>query len=350
MAANRTPMLSFGEQRRVVTPPTSGVQIVRVDDTGAGSGEREVEMAVATELQGRVGVVALVVGHGVRVRIQNATQGAAAVTFCDTMRELRSTVGGGSVSVILTQLSDAEGVRTLPVVQEIVRQHPMVTLLIYAALSPADIRDAITLVGVARRAGIVLRGVDDVGLALRSAIEQAQAHSVEAQIERVLMRYIPPSLARFAEYCAREARRHLTVEEAAEAARMPRRTLERRLKQAGLPTAHLLIVWCRLLHAGWALAALDKPIKRIVRDMQFSSAQTLYYIFKHYTGWTPTVVRTTEGLPFLLKAFEAELAKGGQSGSATNGAAGAAQRVSDCQPNVATMPFDRATPRRDRQS
>ena len=56
MAANRTPMLSFGEQRRVVTPPTSGVQIVRVDDTAAGSGEREVARTVATELRGRVAV------------------------------------------------------------------------------------------------------------------------------------------------------------------------------------------------------------------------------------------------------------------------------------------------------
>lgn len=308
MAANRTPMLSFGEQRRVVTPLTTGVQLFRVDDTGLGSGEREVEMAVTTELRGRVGVVALVVGHGERVRIQNAAQGIAAVTFCDTARDLRRLTDTGEVSVIVAQLSDVEGARTVGVVEEIVKRHPMATLLIYAALAPADVREAFGLVGVARAAGIVLRGVDDLGAALRSAIEQAEAHSVEAEIERVMMRYMPAPLARFAAYCAREAKRHLTVEEAAAAGGMPRRTLERKLNRAQLPTAHLLIVWCRLLHAAWALAVLERPIKQIVREMQFSSAQTLYYVFKHYTGKTPTAVRDAGGFPFLLTMFAETLA------------------------------------------
>lgn len=85
---------------------------------------------------------------------------------------------------------------------------------------------------------------------------------------------------------------------------MPRRTLERRLQEAHLPTAHLIITWCRLLYAGWALGVLKYPVKRVIQELGFSSAQTLYYLFKHYAGVTPRESREAEGFHFLLRQFD----------------------------------------------
>ncbi|MBX6333303.1 MAG: hypothetical protein IRY91_15765 [Gemmatimonadaceae bacterium] len=64
-----------------------------------------------------------------------------------------------------------------------------------------------------------------------------------------------------------------------------------------------------MLHAAWAVAALERPIRHIVRELQVSSAQSLYYVFKRYAERTPAAVRASGGFPFVLNTFEAELAR-----------------------------------------
>jgi AraC-like DNA-binding protein len=88
---------------------------------------------------------------------------------------------------------------------------------------------------------------------------------------------------------------------------VPRRTLERSLLQARLPSARQLLGWCTALHAAWWLDVQGWPAKQVVAEMGFSHKSAIVRALRRSFGCTMRSLRETGGFQELLHRFELTL-------------------------------------------
>src|SRR5690606_5059328 len=75
------------------------------------------------------------------------------------------------------------------------------------------------------------------------------------------------------------------------------------LKRAGLPSAGHLLIWVRLLQAGYWLEEPGRSAESVSRQLEYSSGAAFRRALRHYVGATPTEVIQGGGLVFVLRRF-----------------------------------------------
>lgn len=251
-------------------------------------------------------VAVLVRELAARARIQDALRGYAAVRTCDQQDELIALVTEGLVGVVVVDVRDRAGNPTLAMVRTIRDGFPSVPVVAYCALTPDSSRDILELA----RAGVndlILRGVDDVGVALRSVMTTAQEHCGARHVLETIGPLVPQSVVPFLRYSLEHARQAVTVADAAAALGVHRKTLVDRLAAAGLPTPSNMIAWCRLTLAAQMLEDPARSVEQIALLLDFSSATSLRNMLKRYTGLSPREVRENGGLRCVLHVFRQAL-------------------------------------------
>ena len=251
-------------------------------------------------------VAALVRDPTGAARLTEALRGEAHVRGCDSEEELVTLVASGLASVIVVDLRDRRGTPTLGAVRLIREQFPSVPVIAYCALTPDVSRDILELA----RAGVndlVLRGVDDVGVALRAAIAAAQDHCGAREVLTLVEPLVPPTVLHFIRFCLENGRRTLTVEEVARALGVHRRTLVERHSAAGLPSPSAMIQWCRLLIAARLLEDVGRAVEHVALLLDYPSGTALRNMLKRYTGLRPAEVRENGGMRCVLHIFRMAL-------------------------------------------
>jgi transcriptional regulator GlxA family with amidase domain len=99
------------------------------------------------------------------------------------------------------------------------------------------------------------------------------------------------------------------VPDVVEGAGSHRRTLDSRLRRAGLPTAERILGWCRVLHAAWRLDRSEDSVERVALAIGLTSASALRNYYRRYAGVPPTEVRAHGGFALLLDHFRAEFSR-----------------------------------------
>jgi AraC-like DNA-binding protein len=261
-------------------------------------------------------VAVLVREMAARARIQDALRGYAAVRTCDQQDELIALVTEGLVGVVVVDVRDRTGAPTIAMVRTIRDGFPSVPVVAYCALTPDSSRDILALA----RAGVndlILRGVDDVGVALRSVIATAQEHCGAKHVLETIAPLVPPSVVPFLRYSLEHARQAVTVADAASALGVHRKTLVDRLATAGLPTPSAMIAWCRLTLAAQMLEDPARSVEQIALLLDFSSGASLRNMLKRYTGLSPREVRENGGLRCVLHVFRQALGPPTRSAAAS---------------------------------
>jgi AraC-like DNA-binding protein len=252
-------------------------------------------------------VGALVGEQTARARLAEALRHQAAVRFCDRQGELLTLVEHGLASLAIVDMRDRDGISTLSTVRQIRDQFPSVPVVLYCVLSPDSSRDVLDFA----RAGVndlVLRGVDDLRLTLRSAVQTALDHcSAKAMLEEIEP-LVPANLLPILRYCLENGRRNLKVEGVAVALSVHRKTLRDRLNAAGFPSPSSLISWCRLLVAARMLEDRGRSVEQVALLLDFPSGTSLRNMMKRYTGLVSSEVRENGGVRCVLHVFKRELA------------------------------------------
>jgi AraC-like DNA-binding protein len=237
-----------------------------------------------------------------RARIHDALRGHAAVRLCENQEELLTLVAEGLAAIVVVDLRDRSGASTLPAVHAIREGFPSVPVIGYVHVGTGASRDIIALA----RAGVndlILRGIDDVGSAMRSAITSAQDQSAARDVLAMLEPVVPRSLTPFVAFCLEQARRAITVPEAAAALGVHRKTLVDRLAAAGFPTPSAMIAWCRLITAARLLEDPGRTVEQVALLLDFPSGASLRNMLKRYTGLAPGEVRENGGMRCVIHAF-----------------------------------------------
>lgn len=129
-----------------------------------------------------------------------------------------------------------------------------------------------------------------------AAILSTAGHRVNARrmIEK-LDPILPPQARRLFEYLLEKGEEQLTIEQAAAAVGVARRTLEKRLARLGYPAPETLIGWCRLLLAAHLLEEQGRTFDEVALELSFPSGMALRSMLKRYTGVSGREARTGEG-------------------------------------------------------
>jgi AraC-like DNA-binding protein len=80
--------------------------------------------------------------------------------------------------------------------------------------------------------------------------------------------------------------------------------LSERLKACCLPSAGHLLIWARLLHAGFWLEEPGRTGESVSRQLEYSSGAAFRRVLKLYTGATPGEVIEGGGLHFVMARFQ----------------------------------------------
>lgn len=185
--------------------------------------------------------------------------------------------------------------------QEIRRQFPGLGLILLAHRH----RDPVALFRLGR-AGIqnlVLVAVDEVEGGVGRAVARAGTRSATSLVTRVLSPYLPRRELWAVRIAMDGIHNCWSAEEYAEEVGLSRPFLSECFKELGLPSAGHLLLWTRLLHAGFWLTDPGRTAESVSRQLEYSSGAAFRRALKHYTGATPTEVKEGGGFVFVLNHF-----------------------------------------------
>lgn len=249
-----------------------------------------------------VPVVALVLDREARARVRTALRSVVEPTFCEHVHEVAARLRETPVALVIVEFRDRAGLSTAPLAQAIRRGFPSIPIVAYGALAGAAPADILEL-GKAGVDQLIIRGFNDYELAFRTALTSATGRCTTDAVMRTLAPELPPSVQPLFGYCLDHAGEALTVADVARALDVHNKSLATRLRQVGLPSANLVISWCRLFRAAHLLEDPKRSVEQVALTLGYPSGTALRNMLKRYLGLRPSEVRQNGGLACALHEF-----------------------------------------------
>ena len=205
-------------------------------------------------------------------------------------------------TAVIVGARDASGVPTDAAIQRIRYGFPRLTVVGYIRGRVGCSSQVLALANAGVHE-LVLEGVDDVGVALRSALHSAARQSIVAEVQRTIQGHVPPSVWPFVRYCLGHLDEPLTVPSIASALGVHRKTLVNWMRAARCPPPREMATWCRLLVAAWMLQEPSRVIEQVALDLEFPSGNGFRNVLRRYAGLSPSEARTPEGLSAVVARF-----------------------------------------------
>jgi AraC-like DNA-binding protein len=247
-------------------------------------------------------LAALICDPETRAHLRQSLAGANRLEFCCRGADLLGIVVRHPARMILTDLWDASGASMAPTVRRLHTEFRTTPILACCSLTPSTSRELLAMMH-AGISGILIRGLDDVGTALRSALECADDRCVTETVTDAVAPLIPAEGRMVVEYCIEHARAAPTVAEIASAIGVHRKTLVNWMTQARLPTPRAVTAWCRLLLATRLLEDPGRSVESVALELGFGSGTELRNMLRRYTGLRPADVRGHDGFQHVLELF-----------------------------------------------
>ena len=252
-------------------------------------------------------VAVMVVGSAVQDLAREQIGEMAGIRFCVTRDSLVRLASEAGIDAVIADVRDAAGASVMPAFAEIHRHTPRLPLILFCLPTPQALRDLPSFIAVTPGLNLVLRNCEHLGLALRPILRAARVPGAGETLARHLVPLVPGPFRPFLLVSALKASPGLTVGTAAVWSCVPRRTLERSLHRARLPSASVLLGSCTALHAAWWLDVQGWPAKQVVTDMGFPHASSIVRLLRRYFGCTMGSLRDVGGFQELLRRFELTL-------------------------------------------
>lgn len=214
------------------------------------------------------------------------------------------------VSCVVTELRDADGVRVDATLRRIHERFPALPVLVSMPFDPDAMREVVDIVARIGPIRLVIRPFEDLASAMLQAAAVAPEEPATRALLALLGRYATRSLQRVIEVVSEVPHTAPSVTEVCRRAHLPRRTINDRLRRAGLPTLERLLGWSRVLHALWRIDGGHSKVDAVSVQLGFNSGSALRHMVKRYTGLAPSQIHAVGGFDYALPLLEAELASG----------------------------------------
>ena len=235
-------------------------------------------------------------------RVSAGVGGDCAIRRCDSIDDFFATLDREDVVLAVIDAADAEGRPTAPSIAAIRRRFPHVPVLAYCAF-PATTSSAVAEAVRAGVTGLVFRGVDDTTHTMREAIRSARQGAVTRRIYDEISRLLPAPLLPLLRYAISCAAVDPSVEDAAAALGVDRKTLFNRLRDVGSVSPREFINWIRLAIGVGMLEDQRRTAERVALDLGFASGTAFRNMLERYTKTTCSEIRAEGGFDRVLAQF-----------------------------------------------
>lgn len=150
---------------------------------------------------------------------------------------------------------------------------------------------------------VLLLDVDGVDRFLVRSVGRALERGVTSLVTRAVSAYLPVRELEAVRAALDGVHRRWSAEEFAGHVGLTRPFLSECFKEWGLPSVGRLLLWTRLLHAGYWLPDPGRTGESVSRQLEYSNGSAFRRALRNRTGATPTEVVEAGGFPFVLRHF-----------------------------------------------
>lgn len=236
-------------------------------------------------------------------RLRAAIHGRYPVSPCDGWDAVRRLCEAEPVSLAVLDLY-ADRSMDLDPVRQLRRLYPRLVTVAYISIGPDRIRDVFDA-GRAGLDGLIIAGRDDSPAELWAILEQAETRSVASGL-RTALAGCDPTVRDAVLVAVTRAHDNLSGDGLAELLSIPRRSLTKRLTQAGFPPPPRLLTWGRLIVAAQMLDDLHRSADAVSAALQFPSGSAFRNTCQRYVRATPTELRQRGGPEYVIGLLLAE--------------------------------------------
>lgn len=254
-------------------------------------------------------VVALVREAEDQARIRGALRGRGALLPCSSPNEVLAVLAdqAGALAVVVSAYGPAVD-EAVALTRALRARHPTVPVLVYYEPRYSDARRLLEFFQAGAAEIVQSDREEELRHVFAGVLASAGQRVASRQVINTLDPLLPPEARRLIEFLLEAADEPLTIEEAAMAIGLKRRTLEKRLSQLGYPAPETLIGWCRLLLAAHLLEDQRRTFDEVALELEFPSGMALRSMLKRYTGVSGRVARRGNGpLALVLTQLRAKL-------------------------------------------
>jgi AraC-like DNA-binding protein len=140
-------------------------------------------------------------------------------------------------------------------------------------------------------------------LLVRSALTAAVTRHRGDRVWGAIAPDTPPRVRPLVAYGLKNSHQHLSVDVAARALGLHRKTLAERCAVAGAPPPQQVLGWCRLLAAAILLEEDGRAVDHVAFELGFASGAAFRNMLKRYTGLNPGELRARGTVTELARQF-----------------------------------------------
>lgn len=223
-----------------------------------------------------------------------------------TVPELLTTIRESDVAIVVVDVVDAEGRSMSSAVEAMRGLQSDLPILGYCRASPT-VSSAIPDFVRSGATGLLFRGIDDVGIALRGVFRSARRSVIEARIYREVALSLPGGARPLLRYAIARSGEDASVADAAQSLGVDRKTLLNRLDECGQIGPREFINWIRLALAVGLLEQGGRSAEQVALEVGFPSGTSFRNMLVRYAGKRPSELCESGGLSTMLTLFRARL-------------------------------------------
>jgi AraC-like DNA-binding protein len=246
----------------------------------------------------RIGVLA---GGGNRDDISRQLREVGAVTWFERSEALVGRAAEGGFDAVVTDLRDGNGHSVAPVIVDLAAQRPTLPVLIYARITRATIDELLGVLAVGLRTEYAVRPFAHLAPILRYMLSPSFRPGAAPLLLHHVMPHVPASLSVFIALAILSAPARRSIDEIARWSGASLRTVERRLRREGWPTAHVVLRSFTAIDAVWLMTEYRWAARRVAQVRGFSHPSSVTRLLARYAGTSPATLLEDGGFPAALE-------------------------------------------------
>jgi hypothetical protein len=255
----------------------------------------------------RIGVLP---GGGGRVDVSRQLGAVGVVEWFEHAEALTARVREGALHAVVTGLRDERGRSIAATLVELAAFRPTLPVVLHARISRPALEELCAVYAPGLRMECAIRPFGRLEPVLRHMLSQEYRPGVAPLLLQHFMPRMPEAVALFVALAILTAPARHSVEELATWSGVTPRTIDRRLRRAGMALPHVVVQSFAALDAIWLMTEYGWSAQRVQQVRAFPHASRVTRLLASYAGTRPSTLMEDGGFTAALEHVTRELLPG----------------------------------------
>jgi hypothetical protein len=244
--------------------------------------------------------IGVLTGWGARDEVSRQLSAFGSIVWCARSDVLADRAANGAFDVVVTELRDENGRSIAPGLADIAARQPKLPVVVHTKVNRTAIDELLAVFVVGLRMECVMRPFAQLEPVLRHVLSPAFRPGVAPLVLHHFMPHVPAHLRVFIALAILVAPMRRGVEELALWSGVSSRTIERSLRRAGWPAAHVVLQSFVALDTVWMMTEYGWTARRVRQVRAFPHESSLTRLLARYAGSRPATLGEDGGFAAAL--------------------------------------------------